>query len=225
MKNTVRVRKNGATKPVSLQTKTPRTPAQNPSASPATAAPETIIPAQVAADAELAITNLERTGNAAVAFAMMNGYAIQQGSKDSRGWETLAVPGFSDGALELARIASTDFTRVCGELAGALKIMVTVCRGIHQPVKISPDYPTKHNLLLQVDPNNSWHRIESVTEALLHCITLQSWAMCCASTGHEQAGGFEISRNLEAVEKSIDQPTIKLIEAYCAVMASREVVS
>lgn len=275
MKNTIRVRKDAATKAASVQTKTSRransgaenvrilfrepngkvfadfeipktfhaamlrdakakgiglqqwienavwkkiTKAQNHSASPAPA--ETIIPAQIALEAETAIANLERTGNAAVAFAMMQGYSIQKSSQNNRDWEALAVPGFSQGALELARIASSDFTKVFAGLASAVKIMVTVCREIHQPVKIAQE--SLAEFVLQIDPSKALYRIESVTHALIHCIELQSWAVCCESTGHQQAGCFEITQHLEAVEKSIGKVTFNLATAYIAAMASRK---
>ena len=102
MKNTIRVRKNGATKPVASQSKICRS--KKPEAGIQTAG-------DIAAEALAAIDELKYCGSAIIALAVMNANDIRQSTDGYSGWDDLEIESFQAGNLALPRILADEFKR------------------------------------------------------------------------------------------------------------------
>jgi hypothetical protein len=176
-----------------------------------------LIPSQVSHDTEAALLEMERVGNAAVAFVMMNAYLIANSSENFAGWEELNAPGFSKGALELARLASHDFQDTFGDLSIVARKAMEKIKGMHDPVK-KEDH-SDFSAVVAIDPKESRYRIANVVGALAYCIDLQSWALCCAPGEAPQFGCFEIREKLEVADKSIERTTMDLLNLFCVATA------
>lgn len=172
----------------------------------------------------MAIANLERVGNAAVAFVIMNGSLIQQCSQDCVGWEELAAPGFSKGSLELARIVSADFQSFFADWAGISRGLIEKIHDVHAPVE--KNCRQKHlTIFAVIDQNRIWSRMASIVGALQHCIDLQNWAFSCYGGLDPQSGCFEMKRNLAAAEKATELAILNLMDCFCSVTATGQEVA
>jgi hypothetical protein len=214
MKNQNRIRRNGATKREKSQAKI----ANHSPAQPASVT-KLLIPSQVAKEAQAAMNNFNRVGNAATAFVMMNGYKIQQSSKNNRGWESIDVEGFSNGALEFARLVSADFQTTLTNLDDFVLRVTAIIGNVETAIE-KKERPEYFRLIGKIDPKQSWYRIESVVGALNNCIDLQSWALCLDGGDSAQSGAYEMSRNLQAASKSVERVTIDMLDSFCAVTSA-----
>ena len=215
MKNTAQVRKDAATKAASVQTKTSRraTAAKNPTAS---APADFLILEQVSKDAEAAIANLERVGNAAVALVMMNAFEIEKSINLNRGWETLEVHGFGKGSLALARTVSTKFAGVFENLkASAAKNIEHLKAGC---------LPPKSNAEERQDLS-PWCEIENCLKAFRHCLDLQNWVLSYCNDS--ECGGLTVlmDAELNEADHAIELLYSKLADAKRRALAHMEVAS
>ncbi len=168
---------------------------------------------------------MERVGNAAVAFVMMNANVIENSDVNGAEWEKLEAPGFRKGSQELARIVSMDFQAMFSELCCACRKAIARIQAINTPIK-KGDHPEGKFAFQSIDPQKSIYRIESIFGALKYCIELQSWALCCYHDSDHNSGCFEMKRHLETADKAIERATIDLQDCFCAVVGatSKEVV-
>ena len=153
---------------------------------------------------------------------MMNGYKIKEESQHDHGWEPLDVTGFSDGALELARMISSDFQCVLADSQTFIDKMVELVQYFHAPVQKS-ESSKGFGLTDSIDPKRSWHHIENKTFALLNCIHLQAWALCCNDDqGGEQHGSYEMASKLEKAYKDFESKFFNLMDVYCTVKIEQD---
>jgi hypothetical protein len=210
MKTTNRVQKNGATKSTKPQVKPGKQSNKN---------VELLVPARVAREAQAAMNNLNRAGNAATAFVIMTGYRIQQSSKDNSGWEPMDVDGFSNGALEFARQVSADFQTTLTALDD-LVLRVSAKIGDVETAVEKNERPGYLHLINAIDPKQSWYRIESMIVALKNCIDLQAWALCLDDGNSALSGAYEMNRNLQAAYKAAGRVILDLLDSFCAVTSA-----
>jgi hypothetical protein len=210
MKKSARIYRKGGTKNVASQ---PRTVSSQAATEPAPS--EFWIPSKVVKDAQAAILEMERVGNAAVAFVMMNAFRIKCGSA---GFEEMAVAGFDQGALEYARMVSHDYQQIFKDCSTLASILIEQVRAISSPVKIN--HSILYTALEPIDPKRCWHRMSSISGALRNCVDLLSWAFSEIG-GEPQSGFFEMERNFVRANQDFERSILNLVELFCTVSSKK----
>jgi hypothetical protein len=153
---------------------------------PATAAPETVIPARVALAAEDAISIMEITGHAASAFLILSADEINSSAKGFAGWEALDIANFGAGVLELARGVVSDFYSSLDIFAGDLRKLISN-KKMDAPAQQLEDAPEIV--------------FENAVGALRHCVLMMSMCLSNKSKGQENQiahhVGFAMNDKLE----------------------------
>ncbi len=194
MPNTIRVRRNGAIKPDSTQTKTSRRKPEN---GPIVI---TVKAVDLIEEAESVLKELEQIGLAASAAAMMNATELEADGRE-----------FSAGQRDLARLASREFKNEFAALTGSVAVSLTSLRATRDGTALPPNPFGKTGLLLP------WSSIENTLEGLSHLLNLQDYTF--GQLGIFDTGGltFTVCKRLEAVNEALDGLYSKLSEAMKAI--------
>ena len=167
--------------------------------------------AQIAMETELALRDLERVGNSAVALVMMNAFEIQKSSQDNRGWEALAAPGFSNGSPELARTICISFDSVLKDLKISAAKAIEMLR-----TRIIP-LSSRGGAVFDVMP---WCKMENCVRAFRHCIGLQDWAL--SDCNKAEVGGLSVIMDgeLKTSDRAVEVLFVKLNNALKEITAA-----
>ena len=219
MKNTVRVHRNGGTETACLQPEISR--AKKPVKTPPTASNSgegLLIPSEVASAAETALKDMESVGSAAMTLAMMNAEEMNTCVSVFGGWETLAIPGFGPGALELARLVCFDFNSECADLTGGMRAMMGQIENCHHPVK--PGRTVGSTLVDSFYPEN-WNLNREFNDAVFSlCYLLDSQGSLLSDKSINQIAhytSFAIGEKLRAAFEAVSAAQVAVHQAFLAI--------
>jgi len=180
-----------------------------------------MIPAEVVLEAEDALALLESAGNAAGALVMMNAHRINTDVNHHAGWESLDVPGFCEGAVELGRSLFSDFKRAISNEAAGLASIAAKIKGINEPVSVDPRRLNFSPVLAYYSSRNKSWDLEDAVCGLRNIVDLQS-VMLCTHIGLqvEHTAPARFCDKLDAAFKSFHAAQNKMHTAFLCVAPS-----